>query len=575
MKSFEPFYEVREFNNIREMFDQSVELFGDRPAFEVKKNDELFEISYKEYYEKINGFVTALLDAGYSDTSISICADNCYEYCLSYISAICSGNVIVPIDKELAQEDILNIAKVSKTKVFICDEKFLDRINIEEFTGMRFFCIHKSENCEFDVESFEDFLNSGIELNKQGKKLYLDVEHDIDKLCTLLFTSGTTGISKGVMLCQRNFMFEVQSAMSVLKIYPEDCGISLLPLHHTFESSIIIFFAPYCGAKVTFCEGFKYVLRNMKEFTPSIFVAVPLVLETVHKRIMKKVQQNKNGMAMLKAGKLIGRAGSKLGLNLKKIVFKEIHEQFGGNMRLIICGGAPIDSDIIKDFEDFGFQILLGYGLTECAPLCMINHDRLRTTDSVGQPIPGSEAKLINVDENGVGEICVRGGMVMLGYYENQEGTNEVIDKDGFLHTGDLGFIDSRGCYHLTGRCKNVIVTSNGKNIYPEELEYHLNKSDFVSSCMVEGVEDKNGNVQVHAQIFPDKTEIKEFLDKDPSEEEIKAVLKEVVDRVNDHIPGFKRIKKFLVRDKEFEMTTTKKIKRNENTLNSDASDKS
>ena len=198
----------------------------------------------------------------------------------------------------------------------------------------------------------------------------------------------------------------------------------------------------------------------------------------------------------------------------------------------------------------------------------MINHDRLRTTDTVGQPIPGSEAKLINVDENGVGEICVRGGMVMLGYYENQEGTDEVIDKDGFFHTGDLGFIDSRGCYHLTGRCKNVIVTSNGKNIYPEELEYHLNKSDFVSSCMVEGVEDKNGNVQVHAQIFPDKTEIKEFLDKDPSEEEIKAVLKEVVDRVNDHIPGFKRIKKFLIRDEDFEMTTSKKIKRNVNTLN-------
>ena len=568
MKSFEPFYEVREFNNIREMIDQSAELFGDRPAFEVKKNDEHFEITYKEYYEKINGFATALLDAGYSNTGISICADNCYEYCLSYIAAICSGNVIVPIDKELAQEDILNIAKVSKSEVFICDEKLLSRINVEEFTGMRFFCIDKSEDCEFDVESFDDFVNSGIEMNKQGKKLYLDVEHDINKLCTLLFTSGTTGISKGVMLCQKNFMFEIKSALSVVKIYPEDCGISLLPLHHTFESAIMVFFAAFCGARVTFCEGFKYVLRNMKEFTPSVFVAVPLILETVHKRIMKNVQEKKNGMTLFNAGKLICRTGRKVGLNLSKIVFKEIHEQFGNNMRMIICGGAPIDPQIVQDFEDFGFKILVGYGLTECAPLCMMNHDRLRTNDSVGQPIPGSEAKLINVDENGIGEICVRGGMVMLGYYENQEATDEVLDKDGFFHTGDLGYIDKRGCYHLTGRCKNVIVTSNGKNIYPEELEYHLNKSNFVASCMVEGVEDKNGNLQVHAQIFPDKAEIKEFLDKDPSDEEIKVILKGVVNRVNDNVPGFKRIKDFLIRDEDFEMTTSRKIKRNENTIN-------
>ncbi len=544
------------------MIDQSVKLFGNRYAFEIKHNDEFKYITYKEYDKKISGFSTAIIDAGLENCQIAICADNCFEYCLTYLSTICAGATVVPIDKELHEDDIANIIEVSESKMLVCDTRFLSRVDIGRFSDVRILCIHKPEDCAFDVESFEEFVERGIRMNEEGRTLYRNVIQDVDKMCTLLFTSGTTGSSKGVMLCQRNYIFEIKAAMGVLKIHPEDCGISLLPLHHTFESSIIVFFAVYCGAKVTFCEGFKYVLRNMKDFNPTVFVAVPLILETVHKRILKEIEKKKFGKTKFKIGKALCKGASRLNIDLKKVIFKEIQETFGGHMRLIICGGAPINPQIIKDFDSFGIQVLFGYGLTECAPLVMINHDRLRTTDSVGQPLPGSEAKILNPDENGIGELCTRGGMVMLGYYKNPEATAEVLDSDGWFHTGDLAFVDKRGCYHITGRCKNVIVTNNGKNIYPEELEYHLDLSDFVESCMVEGLEDGRGDIMVHAQIHPNKEEIKGFLDKDPTSDEIKAIIKRVVDEVNNVVPGFKRIKSFSVRDSEFELTTTKKIKR-------------
>lgn len=561
-----PFYEVRDFETIRDIIDQGAELYKDRPAFEVKRGNEHYNISYIEYREDINALSTALLKYGAENAAVAAVGDNCYEYCLTYISTICSSGVIVPIDKELHQEDIYSIIKTADAKFVFCDTHHIDKIKVDKLAekGIKIICFDLKESTE-NIISLKDFMAEGQALIDEGKPLYKDVKYDVNKLCTLLFTSGTTGVSKGVMLCQRNFVFEVKAAMGVLKIYPEDCGISLLPIHHTFESSIILFFAPYCGAKVTFCEGFKYVLRNMKEFNPSIFVAVPLVLEIVHGRIMKEIAKKKHGKTMFKIGKAICKAGSKFGLDFKKVFFKEIQETFGGNMRMIICGGAAIDPQIIKDFDAFGIQIVYGYGLTECAPLAVINHDRLRTTDSIGEPLPGVETKIINKDENDIGELCVKGGMVMLGYYKNPEATAEVIDKDGFFHTGDLCYIDRKGHYHITGRCKNVIVTSNGKNIYPEELEYHLDSSSFIAASMVEGIDNNHGDLTVHAQIFPAVEEIEEVLGKKPTQQEIYDAVKSNVDSVNAVLPDFKRIRSFTVRDKDFERTTAQKIKREKN----------
>ncbi len=559
-----PFYQVRQFETVRDLSDQSAEIYASRPAFEVKRGDEHFNITYKQYREDINALSTALLSYGVRDSAIAVIGNNCYEYCMTYIATICSAGVIVPIDKELHREDVHGIIKAAQPRFIFCDKEHLPKLKLSKLQDKKIICFDLTE-AENGITPFADFKEEGRKLIEEGNALYRNVKQDVNKLCTLLFTSGTTGVSKGVMLCQRNFVFEVKAAMGVLKIYPEDCGISLLPLHHTFESSIILFFAPYCGAKVTFCEGFKYVLRNMKEFNPSIFVAVPMVLEIVHSRILKEINKKKNGKLMFKAGKVICKAGSKLGIDLKKIVFKEIQETFGGNMRMIICGGAPINPQIIKDFDAFGIQIVYGYGLTECAPLAIINHDRLRTTDSIGEPLPGVETKIINKDENGIGELCVKGGMVMLGYYNNPEATAEVMDSDGFFHTGDLCFADKKGHYHITGRCKNVIVTSNGKNIFPEELEYHLDSSIFIAASMIEGIKNKHGDLTVHAQIFPDIDEITEVLGREPTQEEIHEAIKSNVDSVNSVVPDYKRIRSFTIREQDFERTTAQKIKRENN----------
>lgn len=562
-----PFYEVRQLRDLRDLITQSVELYGERPAFEVKDSDKkLYTISYNEYYEQINALGTALIDMGLKNEKIAVSGDNCYEWCLTYMATVMGVGVIVPIDKELLFDDINDILNIADVKLIICDKKIGKKLDARkdelkkdlQIVGMK---VEKEEG----KTVIEDLIERGRKLVAEGDRRFLDAEIDPDALCSLLFTSGTTGMSKGVMLCQRNFVFEVMSAMSVIKISPEDCGISLLPLHHTFESSIILFFAPYCGAKVTFCDGFKYVLKNMKEFNPSVFVAVPLLLETVHRRLMKRIKEKPHGETLFKVGKFLVKAGKKVGLDLKNVFFKEIIDTFGGNMRLIICGAAPINPQILKDFDAIGIQIIFGYGLTECAPLAIINHDRLHLAESVGEPIPGSEAKILDPDTTGVGEICVKGDMVMLGYYNNPEETAKVIDEEGWFHTGDLGYVDNKGHYYISGRSKNVIVTSNGKNIYPEELEYHLAEDILVGECLVLADKNKKGEDIVGARIYPNFEELKEQTGKTEdefSDRELYDIYEKTVNNVNEKLPSYKKILKFKIRRTEFAKTTTQKIKR-------------
>lgn len=558
-----PFYKVRTFSTLREMMDMSVELYSERYAFEVKKdNGEHYFITYKDYRNEINALGSSLCEMGFLGERIAICAENCYEWCLSYMAVICGGGVVVPTDKELAAEDIYGILEKSQAKLLFCDKKVLRKIDKSRIPGITLVSFKQKEDTD-DVLSFDKLVSKGRRLLADGMTEYLEAEIDPEKLCTLLFTSGTTGTSKGVMLCQRNFCQDVIHTMEVVKIDPDDCGLSILPLHHTYESTIILFCAPYAGAKVTFCEGFKYALRNMKEFSPTIFVSVPLILETVHRRLIKAIKSKPHGETKFKIGKVLCKAGAKVGIDLKKVFFKEIQDAFGGKMRLIICGGAPIDPQILKDFDAFGIQILFGYGLTECSPLVIINNDRLHLAESIGEPLPSVEAKIDNPNESGVGEICVRGPMVMHGYYENEEATREVIDEEGFFHTGDLGRVDEKNHFYICGRCKNVIVTDNGKNIFPEEIEYHLERNSAVAESLVYGGNDKKGKLAVMAKIFPNYEEIKERLGKkDVTDEEVEAVIKEAVDDANRAVPTYKRITQFSIRKTEFIKTTTAKIQR-------------
>lgn len=560
------FYKVREFRDLKELMAQTKELYGERYAFEIKKRDKsgMQYITYNGYCDDIDALGTALISMGYKDKHIAVSANNRYEWCLTYMSVVNGVGVIVPIDKELLFPDLNGVFNISETKLLFCDKQLLsvlerDKMNPE----IQIVCFDYDEDKD-GILSFAKLVAKGKKLLAKGDRSFLDAKIDPDKMCTLLFTSGTTGTAKGVMLCHRNFCFEVMSAMSVLKIYPEDCGISMLPLHHTYESTIILFFAPYCGAKVTFCDGFKYVLKNMKEFSPSVFVAVPLVLETVHRRLMQRIKAKPHGEFLFKFGSKVCKVAGKFNIDLKKVFFKEIQEAFGGNMRLIICGAAPIRPEILRDFDAFGIQILFGYGLTECAPLAVMNNDKLHLAESIGLALPDTEAKIIDPDpQTGVGELCVKGKMVMLGYYKNQQATDEVLDSDGFLHTGDLAKLDEKGRFYISGRIKNVIVTENGKNIYPEELEYHLTLNSVVNEAMVYADTNAKGETIVKASIFPDDEEVRAVLGKDDyTEEDLQALFKEVVKEVNRKLPQYKHIKDFTLRRKEFLKSASKKILR-------------
>ncbi len=558
------FYEVREFKDLKELMAQAKQLYGERNAFEIKSQGEMRYITYNEYCSDIDALGTALVEMGFKNKKLGIASANRYEWCLSYMAVVNGVGVVAPIDKELLFPDIKGIIETADIKMLFCDRKVLQIINRDELPAdFTLVCFDYDEDID-GVLSFSKLLKKGYELLAQGNSEYLEAVINPDEMCTLLFTSGTTGAAKGVMLCQRNFCSEVKLAMGVVKIKPEDCGISMLPLHHTFESTIMLFFAPYCGAKVTFCDGFKYVLKNMKEFSPSVFVAVPLLLETVHRRLFKKIKDKPHGLTLFKIGKRVCKFADKLHIDLKKVFFKEIQDAFGGNMRLIICGGAPIRPEILEDFAAFGIQVLFGYGLTECAPLAILNHDRLRLAESIGTAMPGVQAKIIDPDpQTGIGEICVKGPMVMLGYYNNPEATAEVIDEDGFFHTGDLARMDKKGRFYISGRIKSVIVTDNGKNIYPEELEYHLSLNPVVSEAMVYADTNKRGETTIKVSIFPDEEEVKAQLGKDEiTDDDREKLFAQVIKDVNKKLPEFKHIRSFQLRRKEFLKSASQKILR-------------
>lgn len=563
------FYEIRPIADFRDMLLQSLHLFGDRAAFKLKNKDGVYyNLSYKKYKKDVWNIGTHLLQDGFSGKKIGVMGANCYEWCVSYMAAACSGNTVVPIDKDLILEDLFNILAVSEMSAVFADKKSAAKLLENAYRLPQDFKIIVFEE-EADGESFLSYRA----YCGQGKALYADgysamdnVKLDPNALSVLLFTSGTTGMSKGVCLSQANICADIMHLTGVVKVYPDDQTLSVLPLHHTYECTLGFIPMIYSGACISFCEGLRYIMRNMQEVQPTVFITVPLMIEKMHAKIMKTVTEKKGGNVILGVGKLAAKAGKAFGVkDMDKRVFAEIHKTFGGRLRLFITGAAALDPRVAEDIMRFGFGIYIGYGLTECSPLVIGNHDRLALPDSVGTPLPGVEAKIENPDALGVGEICVRGPMVMLGYYNDEKSTREVLSADGWFKTGDLGTVDENNCYRITGRLKNIIVTKNGKNIFPEEVELYLNQSPMVGESMVFGKDDEeNEDTVVSAKIFPNIEEIKKkYKNKEEiSKEDIREALSEVVKEVNRRLPKYKKIMHFDVRETEFIKTTTQKIKR-------------
>lgn len=557
-------YKHRPIRDLKDMIDTSAVLYADRNAFLVKNapGGTYVPIKFSRLKTDIDELGTALMDLGLTGKKIAVIGENRYEWVVTYFAVVNGIGVIVPLDRELPAQEVHNLLERSEVSAVVYSSK-VGSIVEEAIQGI--------ESIEYvinmDALEHVDHRLSLKKLQRAGKRLlleeqrnFVDAEIDREAMCALLFTSGTTGLAKGVMLSHKNITSNVYNMSKFVDVSNNWTGLSVLPMHHTYELTCHVFTCMYQGCCVAICEGLKYIVKNMAEAQATVMLGVPLLFESMHKKVWKKAEESGKAEKMRTAVQLSKKLG-KFNIKSTKKLFKAVHQAMGGHMQMFISGAAAIDPIVIEDFNAMGLTMFQGYGMTENSPIIAVNKDRYYKAASVGLPLPGTEVRIIDQDENGVGEIICRGDSVMLGYYNNPEETAKVL-VDGWLHTGDYGYFDKDGFLYISGRKKNVIVTKNGKNIFPEELELYLSKCEYIKEVVVWGVEDeKTGDTVVQAEIFPDDAAIEEQFGK-ISEDELRRILKKKIEEINEHMPLYKRVKRFEIRELEFEKTTTKKIKR-------------
>lgn len=561
------YFSVRKIADLRDMVKQTTELIPDSSAFTLKDSDGNFtSITYREFSESLNKFGTALIDLGLKNAKIAVMSENRYEWCLTYLAVVNGAGVIVPLDKELPVNEVSSLLSRSEASAIVTSSDYIESvIKIKDDLPDLKYIISMDpvrDGQKDGIITIPEMLEKGQSLIESGNREYIDAEINPEEMRMLIFTSGTTDKSKGVMLSHKNICHDIMGVSQLLTADNRDNILSILPLHHTYECTAGFLTMVYLGVSIGFCEGLRHISKNIQEYKPSIIMSVPLILENVYNKIEKKAKKE-NKYLKFRFGLFIAPLLAKLGIkDIQRKLFNEVHQNLGGRLRLIISGASALNPKISKAFRAMGFNLLQGYGLTECSPIVSVNRLEKYKDGSVGLPLAGVEVKILDPGRDKIGEILVRGDNVMIGYYRNEEATREVL-KDGWLHTGDYGRIDKDGFLYITGRKKNVIVTKNGKNIYPEDIELYLNQSPHILESLVYGVDDpEHDETRVCAQIVPRMEYFEEELGRQPSDEEIhKAILAEVK-KVNKKLSFYKRIQHFDIRKEEFEKTTTKKIKR-------------
>ena len=563
------FNKAKEYRDIREILQDSVKNYPDNSAFIIKhkdgKNVDYEKITYKRFMDEINFLGTALIDLGLKDTKVAIIGKNRYEWMVAHFAVINGTGISVPLDKGLPAGEIENSLIMSGCETIVFEKDYLDTIkeikNKNTTNLKKFICMDDIE--DESVLTIKTLLNKGKTLLENGDKRFLKAEIDNEKLSILVFTSGTTSASKGVMLSHKNIVSNIYGLDSFEKIYPTDVNMAFLPFHHTFGSTGLLYLLHH-GATNVFCDGIRHIQENLKEYKVTMFICVPLIIEAMYKKIMTQVE--KQGQTKkVKFGIKLTRFLLKFGIDIRRKVFKQIIDNLGGSLRFIISGASGIDRKVAEAFNDFGFLTVQGYGLTETSPVLFAENENNIKYGSVGLPLINVEAKIENKNEDGIGEIVAKGPNVMLGYYENKEETDKVL-KDGWFYTGDLGYFDKDGFLFITGRKKNVIVLKNGKNIYPEEIEQVISNLSYVAENMVYGKE-KDDDLLLSAKIVYNK----EYMDEKypgKTEEEIKEIIWKDIKEINKTMPQYKHVKNIVVTDKPMIQTTTAKIKRFEEMKN-------
>ena len=562
-KSKRKLYEGEVLKDYRELVNRYKSRYANNVAFEYRHDvhdEKTIKVTYAEFANDIEALGSSLLTLNMENKRVAIIAPNRYEWCVSYLAVGTSGLTVVPLDKSLPDNEIESLIIRSKVDTVIFDKKYSEvfkKINQEKKSSLKYYiCMDNTE----EFIKYSEILSKGRELLLADNNEYNNVQINPDEISIILFTSGTTSIAKAVALSQSNICADVTALSQIAKIYETDRFLSFLPLHHTFESTTTFLYGTSCGITIVFCDGLKYIQRNLKEFNITGFVCVPLMLEIMYKKMMKTIEEQ-GKTKLVNTMRKITRGLLKVKIDVRKKVFKQIFESLGPNLRMFISGGAAISKEAIKAFRDIGINLLQGYGLTETSPVLAGENDVYKRDGSVGFALPGIDIKIDKPNSEGIGEIIAKGPVVMHKYLDNEEATNEVL-KDGWFHTGDLGKFDKDGFLFITGRKKYVIVLKNGKNIFPEELEILINQLGYVSESMVYGKPDKDDDLTICAKIVYNAEEMEKLYPNKSKEEYHDIVWQDIRNNINKQMPAYKYIREIIVTDEPLIKTTTQKVKR-------------
>mgnify|MGYP004641035785 CR=1 FL=1 len=559
-------FEAVEFENVKQIIYSSAKKYENQIAFVIKhqenKKVSYENITYKQFLEDINKFGTALYNMGLKGKRVAIIGKNRYEWVLAHFANLLGAIVSVPLDKDLQYDELESSIIRSKADCIIFDEKLeekIKKIKNENNTHLtNYICMSEMEG----YKNVKELVTEGEKLLKEGKDEYINAQIDENKMNIILFTSGTTSKSKAVMLSQKNIASNIYAMQCVEDIRSTDTNIAFLPFHHIFGSTCMAMMIA-CGVKTAFPDGLRYIKQNLNEYKVTLFVGVPVLIEAIYKTIMKEIEKQ-GKEKVIKIAVKISKILLKLKIDVRRKLFKQVINALGGELRFLISGGAPADPEISEGFRNLGIEIVQGYGLSETSPVIAAENAKMIKKGSVGVPMINDILEIVNKDENGIGEIRVKGPNVMLGYYEMPELTEEVL-KDGWFYTGDLGYLDKDNCLFITGRNKNMIVLRNGKKVFPEELELLINRLELVEESMVFGLPDKQvkDDVKVAVKIVYNKEVVKQKY-KDKTQEELYQIIWNQIKELNNSFPRYKHIQKMILTDEELIKTTTKKIKRQE-----------
>ena len=555
------------FTDLKDMLNQTGEVYGDRPAyiFKTEEKGKFRIITHKEFRENINALGTTLIQMGLKDKRIAVISENRYEWELSYLAVAAGVGVIVPLDKALPDNELESLILRSQVEAIIYSSKYdaiMNTLREKKNTNLKYFISMDLEENTQGIYAEKALVEKGKKLLADGNKTYIDAKIDAEKMGIMLFTSGTTAMSKAVMLSHKNLVTNVMDIIQRFDLTDEDRFLSFLPLHHVFECTVGFLYPISIGGSIAFCEGVKHMAENIKEFEITAMISVPAVFDIIYRKVMKTIEK-KGKLANLEKGKKVSQFLLKMKIDLRKQLFKEVHESLGPKLKLVVTGGAALDPETEKGFNDLGFDVEQGYGLTETAPVIAAETPKCRRLGSIGKKFPSVEVKIDDPDEEGVGELMAKGPSIMLGYYENEEATKSALESDGWFHTGDLARIDKDGFIYISGRKKSVIVLNNGKNVFPEEIETLLNKVEGIKETFVFEKKEDDGDVKVCVEIVYDKELIKELYNIE-GEENIKEFLWDKVKEVNKLMPKYKYVREMVITEEPLIKTTTLKIKRHE-----------